>query len=109
MTNVTEITDKTTFLDNTARGRSVVDFARRNGCIPCQRLEPHYRLAAEKMPDITFYKVMLDEIDKDFFEYIISTFGIKSTPTVVEFIDGDVMRHVSARTGPLIIKELSDA
>lgn len=109
MTEVIELTTKAQFDEAIAAGRVVIDFARRHGCVPCQRLEPHFNAAASApvLEDISFYKVMLDEIDTEFFDYIIESVGIKSTPTVLEYRYGSVYAMIEGRTAPLLIKELS--
>lgn len=109
MTEVIELTTKAQFDEAIAEGRVVIDFARRYGCVPCQRLEPHYKAAAKAtaLEDIAFYKVMLDEVDGEFFDYIMESVGIKSTPTVLEYRHSNVFSEVKSRTAPLIIKELS--
>lgn len=109
MTEVIELTTKAQFDEAVAAGRVVIDFARRNGCIPCQRLEPHYKAAANApvLEDIDFYKVMLDEVDREFLDYIMDKVGIKSTPTVLEYRNSNVYAEVKGRTAPLLIKELS--
>jgi len=109
LTDVVELSTKAEFDAAIAEGRVVIDFARRNGCVPCQRLEPHYKAAANApvLEDITFYKVMLDEVDGDFLDYIMDRVGIRSTPTVLEYRHNNVYGEVKGRTAPLIIKELS--
>lgn len=109
MTEVTELSTKAQFDEAVAADRVVIDFARRHGCVPCQRLEPHYKAAAKApvLEGINFYKVMLDEIDDEFFGYIMDRVGIKSTPTVLEYRYSNVYAEVEGRTAPLLIKELS--
>lgn len=85
--------------------RVVVDFAKRNGCVPCARLEPHYAAAAAVVP-IPFYKVMLDEIDREFMDYVLDDIGIMSTPTVIEYRYGRFFGLVTSRVAPKLIKEL---
>lgn len=90
--------------------RAVVDFARRNGCVPCMRLEPHLKAAAKSpaLEDISFFKVMLDEVDDDLLNYAMDQVGIQSTPTVMEYRYGSVYAVVKERTGPKLIKELAN-
>ena len=109
MTDVAELKTLAEFEEAIAADRVVIDFARRNGCVPCQRLEPHYKAAANStvLEDINFYKVMLDEVDMEFFGYVMDKVGIRSTPTVLEYRSGSVYREVEGRTGPLLLKELS--
>lgn len=109
MTEVIELTSKAQFDDAVATGRVVIDFARRFGCVPCQRLEPHYNMAAKSpvLEDITFYKVMLDEVDSDLLDYAMDVLRVLGTPTVIEFRDGERHADIAGRTAPLLIKELS--
>lgn len=109
MTDVAELTTKAEYDEAVSAGRVVIDFARRHGCVPCQRLEPHYKAAANApvLEDITFYKVMLDEVEPEFLDYVMDVLGILGTPTVIEFRNGERYRDISGRTAPLLIKELS--
>lgn len=89
--------------------RAVIDFARRNGCVPCQRLEPHFKAAASApvLEDIRFSKVMLDEVPSDLLDYCMNVLVIRGTPTVIEFRNGERYADITGRTAPVIIKELS--
>lgn len=109
MTEVIELKNKAEFDEAVAAGRVVVDFARRFGCVPCQRLEPHYKAAANApvLEDIDFYKVMLDEVDPELLNYAMDVLNVRGTPTVIEFRNGERHADVTGRTAPLIIKELS--
>ena len=109
MFDVIDLSTKAQFDEAIASGRVVIDFARRTGCVPCQRLEPHYKAAASAtaLEGITFYKVMLDEADSDLLGHAMDVLNVRGTPTVIEFLDGERQRDISGRTAPLIIKELS--
>lgn len=110
MTEVIELKTKAQFDDAIAAGRVVIDFARRFGCVPCQRLEPHFKAAANApvLEDITFYKVMLDEVDDEFLDYIMDRVGIMSTPTVLEYRYNNVYAEIKERVAIKIIKELTN-
>lgn len=109
MTEVLELKTKAEFDEAITAGRAVIDFARRHGCVPCARLEPHFKAAANApvLEDITFYKVMLDEVDREFLDYVMDSIGILSTPTVLEYRYGSVYDDVQARTTVALIKELT--
>lgn len=91
---------------NFTRGDGVVDFAKRSGCVPCQRLEPHLKSASARV-DIPFGKVYLDLSDEDLLNHVVTVLGIKSTPTLYLYENGKVVRAIESRTAPGIIKELS--
>lgn len=86
--------------------RAVVDFAKRNGCVPCKRLEPHYNAAAKSLDEVDFAVVHLDELEQADFYHLMDEFGLRSTPTVVYF-DDTAVTVLEARTGPLLIKEIN--
>lgn len=85
---------------------TVTDFARRNGCVPCQRLEPHLNTVAGKMPDVKFAKVYMDECDPEFLDYIMDELKIMGTPTLLRYCYGTLAGPVVSRVTPLLIKEL---
>lgn len=109
MAEVIELTTKAQFDEAIAEGRVVIDFARRHGCVPCQRLEPHYKAAANApvLEDIDFYKVMLDEVEPELLDYAMDVLNVRGTPTVIEFRNGERHADIAGRTAPLLIKELS--
>lgn len=107
MSDVTEITTLDALVDAQHDDRAIIDFARRHGCVPCARLEPHFTAAAPAV-DANFYKVLLDEVDEDLLKFVIDVIGVKSTPTVLEYRSGSVHGEVKGRTAPQIIKELSE-
>lgn len=106
--NVIEITSKEEWFEFIKGSSTVTDFARRNGCVPCKRLEPHYEKAAENLSDIKFAKVLMDEVEPDFLDYIMDDLKIMGTPTVLHYTNGALNRGISGRTAPVIIKELSE-
>lgn len=109
MTDVAELKTKSAYDGAVAAGRVVIYFARRHGCVPCQRLEPHYKAAASApvLEDIYFYKVMLDEVEPELLSYALDMLNVRGTPTVIEFRNSERYADISSRTAPLLIKELS--
>lgn len=83
----------------------VLDFAQRNGCVPCKRLEPHYRAVAKNFADVRFAVVYLDEVDRDDFEELVTDFNVSATPTVVMF--GYKRTELKERTAPKLIDEIT--
>lgn len=104
---MSEITNLDDFSDIVKGTRTVVNFARRNGCVPCQRLKPHYEAAAKVVPGTEFYSVMLDEVEDALLDYALDDLTIMSTPTVLLFVDGEVEGVVQSRTAPALITELT--
>lgn len=84
-----------------------MDFARRNGCVPCKRLEPHYKATAAKV-DVPLYVVYLDEADEPLFNYATQNLNVLGTPTVIRFYDYDSPMHLEGRTAPVLIKEIEN-
>lgn len=84
----------------------VIDFAKRNGCVPCARLKPHFEAAARSIDGVEFAVVYLDEMSQQHLFDVMENFGLRSTPTVF-YIDNRTVQVLEARTGPLLIKEIS--
>lgn len=82
--------------------RVVVVFSAREWCVLCKRLHPHAVAAAERLPDILFVEVDIDD-SRD----IRERYGILSVPTVLAFRDGQVEGNVHGRTALQLIAELS--
>jgi thioredoxin 1 len=82
--------------------RVLVDFHAIGWCVPCRRLVPHIDSLADKVEDVTFVKVDIDEVDgaKDRFE-------IMSVPTLYLFEDGEFSKNVIGRTSVQIKTELA--
>lgn len=72
------------FADAIAKGTVVVDFYA-DWCGPCKMLGPVMESAAEKISDVKFYKVNVDES-----EDVAAKYGIMSIPTVFLFKDGNL-------------------
>lgn len=81
----------------------MLDISAPDWCVPCQRLAPHYDKAAEALPEKTFLA-----IDADKAPWVHETFGVRSVPTVLHFVEGNpVPAPVTGRTVVQLIKELS--
>jgi thiol:disulfide interchange protein len=81
----------------------VVTFSAVDWCVPCQRLAPHVKAAAQTLPDYTFLDVDVDHVDG-----VKEHFGIMSVPQV-RFYEGDGVegRHIKARTALQLVSEIS--
>lgn len=82
----------------------VVDFSAPGWCIPCQRLAPHFLAASEKMSDVVFVEVDIDQSPD-----IQQAYSIQSVPYVVVFKDGNVVSEVKGRTAVALIEEIKRA
>jgi thioredoxin 1 len=100
--NVTTQDELYNVLDSHAK--VVVDFSAPVWCVPCQRLAPHFRAASDKMSDVVFVEVDIDDA-----EDIRKTYGIQSVPYVVAFKDGNVVSEVKGRTALTLIEEIKRA
>lgn len=106
MSEVTELTDVYEVFDFINESRpAAVDFARRNGCVPCKRLEPHYKAAASKLQDVNFGVVHLDELSAEHFDLLVGEFNLSATPTVLLF--AEQTKELKERTAPKLIEEIS--
>ena len=83
----------------------VVEFARRHGCIPCNRLAPHFKMASDRFDDVPFGAVYLDEIKPEDMFTLVDEFGLLSTPTVLMF-RGSLKTELLGRTAPVLINEI---
>ena len=72
------------FNDAIKSGTVVVDFYA-DWCGPCKMLGPVMESAAEKIGDVKFYKVNVDES-----EDVAARYGIMSIPSVFLFKDGNL-------------------
>lgn len=79
--------------------RVVVDFWA-TWCGPCKKFAPHFEAAAEKV-DAVFVKV---DVDQD--PAVLKEYGIRSVPTVTEFIGGERVRDLKAQTVIKLVSEL---
>lgn len=82
----------------------VTNFGAKSWCVPCQRFEPHYEVAAQKF-DIPFYTV-----DIDTNEWAMEMFNIKSVPTIYFFNGTGVtdLSDPSIRNAPKFIKAVKE-
>lgn len=102
-----EITSANELFDLTYTEDSlVVDFAKRNGCVPCRRLAPHFEAADRSIDGVTFAVVYLDELPQEDFFVLVDEFKLMQTPTVLLF-KGNAVAALNERTAPLLIKEIN--
>lgn len=66
----------------------VIDFYA-TWCGPCKRIAPLFNEIAEKYPEISFYKVNVDEAAE-----LSESFSIESLPTFVFFHNGKITRRM---------------
>ncbi|MFQ6752182.1 MAG: thioredoxin [Clostridia bacterium] len=67
---------------NGSEGLVVIDFSA-TWCMPCRMLKPIIEKVAEKMPDVDFYNIDVDENEE-----VAKRYRIFSVPTLVCFRDG---------------------
>lgn len=67
----------------------IVDFAAESWCIPCQKLKPHFDMAAEK-DDSTVYV----HADIDLNPQLQADYGIMGVPTLHAYKDGKYVEEV---------------
>lgn len=80
-------------------GIAVVDFFA-TWCGPCKMLAPVIEEAATELPDVSFFKVDIDE-EPD----LTSRYRIMSVPTLVFFKNGEVAKKI---VGAISFEELED-
>lgn len=80
----------------------VVIFSAPAWCRPCVALHPHAMAADEKLPNVTFVEVDIDQA-----EDIRKEYEVMSVPTVLAYQGGLPLGPVNARTAPGLVKELS--
>ena len=83
--------------------RVVIDFAAPAWCVPCQRLEPHFKKAAESS-DATFVEVDMDKAD----DGIKNTYPIMSVPMVFYVQKDAETREIKGRTALAILREIEE-
>lgn len=82
----------------------VVVFSAVDWCVPCQRLAPHVKAAAQTLDGYTFLDVDVDHVDG-----VKEEFGIMSVPQVWYYEDvngGLAGREIKARTTLQLISEI---
>lgn len=82
---------------------TVIDFYRKEGCIWCKRLDPHFEAAAQQIPDIAFAKVDVDVLPE-----VIEEFQLLSVPTVLLFDGSFYGNPLAGRTVGELVSELSN-
>lgn len=78
----------------------VVSFTAPSWCVPCQRLKPHFRAAAEKS------KALFVEIDIDEYPEIADAFQVMSVPTIYLYRHGEFFDTIHGRTAVAILNEV---
>ena len=102
MSDVTKVESLDELLDILdSRENVVVVFSAVDWCVPCQRLAPHAKAAAEQLDGFTFL-----DVDVDHVEGVKEHFGIMSVPQVKLFDEGDFIRDIKARTTLQLISEI---
>lgn len=82
----------------------VVAFSAVDWCVPCQRLAPHVKAAAEQLDGYTFL-----DVDVDHVEGVKEEFGIMSVPQVWFYENaagGLAGREIKARTALQLVSEI---
>jgi thioredoxin 1 len=74
--------------DIPTKGVVIVDFFA-NWCGPCKRIAPVFEELAQKVPEITFLKVNVDDS-----EALSSAFDIEALPTFVCIKDSKVFKRI---------------
>jgi thioredoxin 1 len=74
--------------DIPARGHIIIDFFA-NWCGPCKRIAPVFAELAEKVPEITFLKVDVDESEE-----LAQKFSVSALPTFVVISNGSVVKRI---------------
>jgi len=86
------------------KGNVIVDFAA-DWCMPCKIMEPQIKKAAEKLKEIKFGKVDVDD-END----LAMRFEVRSIPTTIFFKDGEVVdQHTGAMTADMIERTAKEA
>lgn len=87
-----------------AKGQTIIDF-HAEWCGPCKMMDPQFRKAAEKMKNVAFGKVNVD----DQYE-IAGRFRVMSIPTTLFFKNGEMVdRHTGALTAESIERKATEA
>lgn len=79
----------------------LVDFSRKEGCVWCKKLEPHFNAASGLTNDTTFVVADVDD-NPD----MVTKYGFMKVPTVILFENGEQVTEVKARTALQIISEI---
>jgi thioredoxin 1 len=74
--------------DIPAKGHVIIDFFA-NWCGPCKRIAPVFSELSEKVPEITFLKVDVDESEE-----LAQQFSVSALPTFVVISNGKVVKRI---------------
>ena len=83
-------------------GISIVDFFA-PWCGPCKTIAPSFLRLAEQFPEVSFFKVNVDEAD-DF----ATEFSITSLPTFLFFKNGKVVHKIEGANLRDVVSKLSE-
>jgi len=83
----------------------IVDFAAESWCVPCQKLKPHYEVAANASTDTVWLHADID-LNPD----LQHEFIIMSVPTLMAYKNGEYVGQLpdTVRTGPKLAKYAND-
>lgn len=104
MSNVTKVETLDNLLDILdTQDNVVVVFSAVDWCVPCQRLAPHAKAAAETLDGYTFLDVDVDHVDG-----VKEQFNIMSVPQVWFYPDNTATkdREIKARTTLQLVSEI---
>jgi len=79
----------------------VLDLAAPSWCVPCQRLAPHFKKAAEKS-EAAFVEVDIEDAD----QAILNTYPTQTVPTVLLLRTGEPTATLKGRTSVALLKEI---
>lgn len=98
--SASNLNELNSILDNNSR--VVVDFQAPSWCVPCRKLAPHFKAAAEKSPAVFV------EVDIDVALDIRDKYDVMSVPQVYLFENGQKTREIVSRTTLPLIKEIGE-
>lgn len=82
-------------------GRKVIVKFYADWCVPCKRLAPHYKQAADKMFGHIWTEVNAEEAPE-----LVERFGVSGVPAVFA-VEGDTITPVEGRTVVQLVKEVA--
>lgn len=100
---IAELTS-TTFDTFIAQGPTIIDF-HAEWCAPCKMMDPQFKKAAEKLPNVKFGKVDVDQ------EYeLAGRFRVMSIPTTLFFKNGELVdRYTGALTSDALERKAAES